>query len=656
MHKSSLFVVVAALAATAVAKCPNECSGKGTCGENDLCSCFAGYTGLDCSGRKCLYGKAWGDAPSGNEYAHDYTECSGQGECDRKTGECKCNDGFTGDGCRYSACPNDCSGHGKCEFISEVTGSDTAAAGRTHIKYSEFVDLDRSLDLSNNWDTQSSRGCRCDPYYSGDDCSVRMCPKGNDPLTKTTALSAQSRNYYTSMSDIGVAELEKPEVQTIVLSPVRTLPSNSHAFDAIGGHFSLTYTDMYGQGWTTRPIRVKSKVVTAATADIADGATGQSIISNEEGVFGMFQDHDNILVEYTSGLPQSHVVKVIEHGAGFQGLLVQPRITAVTDGALTLTLINQDCGEIGVTRALTELPNQVIPSVTVDETITTQENVFRVTFSDSANAGDQAMLSCKVDACNSDGCQPRKDAMRAQLTVDNGAAVTFNAGNFQLTFASTKLTDTMVFPGDHLAYGHVTSHYSSTKVTHTAEVLSMSGTVATLVDRTISLADSTAGHISHALVNLNDRDKRSALSITHACADGAGAICTIAANGQFVTANNDGTRYSVGDVVLVTSLPPAGTDKSPNEGLHRVTATASAVLTLSRVDGGAITVVTDGDQYGTIVITRVSTFPCSVVETRKGTAESMECSGRGTCDGSTGQCECFEGYTSDDCSMQTVLV
>jgi hypothetical protein len=483
-----------------------------------------------------------------------------------------------------------------------------------------------------------------------------MCPKGNDPLTKTTALSAQSRNYYTSMSDIGVAELEKPEVQTIVLSPVRTLPSNSHAFDAIGGHFSLTYTDMYGQGWTTRPIRVKSKVVTAATADIADGATGQSIISNEEGVFGMFQDHDNILVEYTSGLPQSHVVKVIEHGAGFQGLLVQPRITAVTDGALTLTLINQDCGEIGVTRALTELPNQVIPSVTVDETITTQENVFRVTFSDSANAGDQAMLSCKVDACNSDGCQPRKDAMRAQLTVDNGAAVTFNAGNFQLTFASTKLTDTMVFPGDHLAYGHVTSHYSSTKVTHTAEVLSMSGTVATLVDRTISLADSTAGHISHALVNLNDRDKRSALSITHACADGAGAICTIAANGQFVTANNDGTRYSVGDVVLVTSLPPAGTDKSPNEGLHRVTATASAVLTLSRVDGGAITVVSDGDQYGTIVITRVSTFPCSVVETRKGTAESMECSGRGTCDGSTGQCECFEGYTSDDCSMQTVLV
>jgi hypothetical protein len=214
----------------------------------------------------------------------------------------------------------------------------------------------------------------------------------------------------------------------------------------------------------------------------------------------------------------------------------------------------------------------------------------------------------------------------------------------------------MVFPGDHLTYGHAAGHVSSTKVTHTAEVLSMSGTVATLVDRTISLADSASGHIAHALVNLNDRDKRSALTITHACADGAGAICTLAANGRFVTAANDGTRYSVGDVVLVTSIPPAGTDKSPNEGLHRVTATDTAYVELSRIDGGALTVITDGDLYGNIVITRVSTFPCSVVETRKGTAESLECSGRGTCDGSTGQCECFEGYTSDDCSMQTVLL
>merc|ERR1711871_1887153 len=384
LKQISLIVLVASIATTAYAKCPNECSGKGVCGENDLCKCYAGYTGLDCSGRLCLFGKAWGDAPFADGYAHDYTECSGQGECDRKTGECKCNDGFTGDGCRYSACPNDCNGHGTCEFITELAaGTATAAAGRTHIQYSEFVDQDRTLD---GWDSKKARGCKCDPYYSGADCSVRMCPKGNDPLTKTTALSAQSRNYYADIKDLGVAELEKPEIQTVfVTPPLRHQTTNSadaltNEYTAIGDHFTLTYTDMYGQSWTTRPIRVKTKVESAMT--IVD-----SRILSAKGDLGLFKDHDNIQVEWGNN---KHIVKVKQNGAGFQALDVQPTLTAVSSAtAFKLTLVNQDCGEIGVKRALMELPNQVIPSITVDETITTVLNMFRIPFSDSANSGDQ---------------------------------------------------------------------------------------------------------------------------------------------------------------------------------------------------------------------------------------------------------------------------
>merc|ERR1711871_1912711 len=221
---------------------------------------------------------------------------------------------------------------------------------------------------------------------------------------------------------------EKPEIQTVVLSPTRTAAS-TFDYDGIGGHFTLAYTDMYGQTWTTRPIRVKTKVV--ATGLAADAGTADSIIKSDKADLGLFQDHDNVLV---SDGTDSAIVKIKEHGAGMQAMVVEPRLTFATTGnpTLTLTLMNQDSGEVGVTRALTELPNQVIPSITVDETITTRVNVFRITFSDVANAGDQTSLSCRVDACDTDGCQPRKGAMVAQQS-GTLTGVKYVAEDFKIT-------------------------------------------------------------------------------------------------------------------------------------------------------------------------------------------------------------------------------
>lgn len=166
--------------------------------------------GNDCSQRVCYFGKAFVDTPLGdlnsdgeihaldsvpvmcankpqiemfpNEYgaakfdstsdeswaeAHFYAECSGKGTCNRDSGLCECAGGYTGEGCTRVSCPSStteqCSGHGTCERIS---------------------DDDALHDRYRSWDKSKTQHCICDPGFTGIACDMRMCPSGNDPITK----------------------------------------------------------------------------------------------------------------------------------------------------------------------------------------------------------------------------------------------------------------------------------------------------------------------------------------------------------------------------------------------------------------------------------------------------------------------------------------
>merc|ERR1711871_1904751 len=55
-----------ALAASVSASCPNACSGHGTCGSNDQCSCFRNWVANDCSERVCPYGISHTTTPQGD--------------------------------------------------------------------------------------------------------------------------------------------------------------------------------------------------------------------------------------------------------------------------------------------------------------------------------------------------------------------------------------------------------------------------------------------------------------------------------------------------------------------------------------------------------------------------------------------------------------
>jgi len=254
-----LFVTLATLVGFVSAGCPNGCSGHGSCGTSDVCACYKGFFGGDCSFRRCPQGPSWtvtakeklmddrysewitlrtpggyvgrNKYDSANTYAsklteadfkntfenlypkrpnfNQYTECSSRGTCDYATGECKCFDGFEGRGCRRTSCPNDCSGHGRCLDNSDI-----------NVQYTSF-----NYPNDQMWDQMRTQQCSCDRGFSGYDCASRTCPFGDDPT-----------------SDCG--ENSAGDVQLIV--------TESKRFEE--QYFTLTFTDMFGGEFTTRPI------------------------------------------------------------------------------------------------------------------------------------------------------------------------------------------------------------------------------------------------------------------------------------------------------------------------------------------------------------------------------------------------------------------
>jgi hypothetical protein len=250
-------LIAFAILGVASASCPNKCSGHGACNLYDKCACQPNWSGADCSGRKCAYGVSWvatadhENAPAGGDMGgrHAYTECSSKGICDSSSGEGPCFDGYEGKGCRRQSCPNDCSGHGRCIYNRGVSGDYlTAASGvpgagdNNHAKFS-----------SQTWDTDKTRQCSCDRGWEGYDCSARICPKGDDPLT-----DCDTRR-------------EKDDVQLILIEGLGTEAD----FKSSDHFFTLTYTDMFGGNYTTYPIQLEPDTTCSYAAhDPADWNEG----------------------------------------------------------------------------------------------------------------------------------------------------------------------------------------------------------------------------------------------------------------------------------------------------------------------------------------------------------------------------------------------
>ena len=256
----SRLILALALFGTAQAACPNSCSGHGTCGSDDTCTCFQDWVmgdqnGGDCSDRKCPYEISWVSAPDENGFVHGYAECAGRGICDRSSGQCDCFDGFTGKACAYTTCPNECSGHGTCEYVEELTVGSVAGDYYSDV-FKGFHTESVALDYVNTlWDAGKSRACLCDPMYTEVDCSRKMCSKGNDVLD-TRSDTTDTLLYQVQNITINLATDETGEVKN---------------FMGENATFSLIFKTTLNETYKTTPI-VYSWARSEQTADAIEAA------------------------------------------------------------------------------------------------------------------------------------------------------------------------------------------------------------------------------------------------------------------------------------------------------------------------------------------------------------------------------------------------
>jgi hypothetical protein len=83
-------------------------------------------------------------------------------------------------------------------------------------------------------------GCECDDGFSGPDCSERKCKQGIDPL------------YYDDTATIRYATWD-----FAIVSNEATANFKDGMKDANDGYFALRFFDMFGEDWVTNPIKYR---------------------------------------------------------------------------------------------------------------------------------------------------------------------------------------------------------------------------------------------------------------------------------------------------------------------------------------------------------------------------------------------------------------
>ena len=707
--------IVAALLLTlpfAAAECPNACSQNGECSMNDMCDCHSGFQGGDCSERVCQYNFAFvttsngdlnfdGDRYDGTVYSpdvalslnhpsasdsiggsvlrtqaapggtwenwpsyakpnegHFYMECSNRGLCKRDTGDCECFPGYEGVACNRMVCPDNCNGKGVCQTVK---------------------DYDSAYFM---WDGDMARSCKCDPGYSGISCAERQCPYSNDVLTMTNEL----------------VETQYVEIHTSCEKDAGGLTCiDDLAYDAtsglLGGTFTLTYTDHFGQAYTTTPIALDMGTLAVGTSAVAADAqaalralpndvtsstlevTASTCLYAEDAQITMADTADitgetawsatdfwsvagtvATVTDIYTGDGTSKVTKAgTQAGTGLSGL-----------GTAIEQLVRYEhpiCVRLKV--QLKDMPGN-LNALTVDHSLVTYDGFTNAMY---PSQGSDHVGSSVTSSLTLTGGKAAVNTAAADIAFKNPSSVTVTAlaqaTAKAVTFAADAFTDVLdevntFYPSSvvevscteasgsrSLGYYTIDS-VTKTVMTFTETILASECSADMSLTMTIQQISNVIAFGSAAYL-IADTDAANAAGVpdltkVHELSQGARVAIRIAA---------DSTTYQFDSTVATKHFGFLVTDDI-------LQATSRAWIILSddsnKMSGATKTVgatVTSGEYL--VAAQGSAASAAQIYIDGDGTMENKECGDRGICGTDSGLCQCFQGYTGDACQIQKAI-
>jgi len=583
-------------------------------------------------------GGTWERWPSfgQNNEGHFYMECSNRGVCDRKEGTCECFEGYEGEACRRSKCPNDCSGHGTCETVA-------------------------SLGTYTLWDADMTRVCQCDPGFLGIACDKRYCPFGNDPLTAT---NEHKQTVFIDIFDTGVT------FGTL-------LPSASTFGPQLGGYATFKYTDHYGESWETSEVAISrfdgttgtngamanlaAAVETALEAVPNDVFTDVQVTTEwcEEAGFGTvaldgatadpaFGAGSTRIGKYyripTAGEDNDRVCIVATGvGADRQAVLFD----GTTPGTLG-TAGNFDGLDAGECK---DYASTIFSEITYPNCVRLQIKYTGISGNLNAITADVS----KVEIGGMTNAQLETTTVQTSTRTD----LKFSTGNFAVNegAASIAITDGQFTDSKTLLVDGITGAYNAGLGIYAQAV---PGSVVSITcedgGNDVELGTYTIASFTMAGATFANGDSivLSEATISNACTAANSVLTLTRVSNIISTPENDFTA--------VGSIVGTGVQIAIETGGGAQTSIPSTILSVSSqyiiVDNfrssaslrSTSATYTDHAQFS------LTTDDSHVfVVDGKGTEENDECSGRGLCDRENGLCQCFKGYRGDSCHTQSAL-